>query len=47
MVLPAIKDNGNIHNGIIAGKLKGAIPAVTPRGNRILYVSMSFETLQN
>lgn len=21
---------GNIHNGIIAGKLKGAMPAVTP-----------------
>lgn len=38
---------GNIHNGIIAGKLNGAIPAVTPKGSTSEYVSMSFETFGN
>lgn len=33
------------HKGIIAGKLKGQIPAQTPRGSLILYVSMPFDTL--
>lgn len=27
-------DTGNIHKGIIAGKLNGAMPAVTPSGSR-------------
>jgi hypothetical protein len=31
-VLPAMRPTGNIQRGIIAGKLKGAIPAHTPRG---------------
>ena len=30
---------GNIHIGTIAGKLNGVIPATTPRGWRMLYVS--------
>ena len=30
----------NIHIGIIAGKLKGVIPAVTPRACRMEYISM-------
>ena len=30
--LPAVVAGGNIHSGIIAGKLKGAMPAHTPRG---------------
>jgi len=34
-VFPQIVPTGNIHNGIIAGKLKGAIPAQTPIG--VLY----------
>lgn len=33
-VFPQEIATGNIHNGIIAGKLNGAIPAVTPRGSR-------------
>lgn len=31
-VLPVTTPTGNIHNGIMAGKLKGQIPAHTPRG---------------
>ena len=31
---------GNIHRGIMAGKLKGAMPAQTPRGERKLVRSM-------
>mmetsp|Transcript_5182 Transcript_5182/g.12129 ORF Transcript_5182/g.12129 Transcript_5182/m.12129 type:complete len:240 (+) Transcript_5182:2088-2807(+) len=34
MELPQTAASGNIQRGIIAGKLKGAIPAVTPRGTR-------------
>mmetsp|Transcript_35611 Transcript_35611/g.84315 ORF Transcript_35611/g.84315 Transcript_35611/m.84315 type:complete len:240 (-) Transcript_35611:520-1239(-) len=34
MVLPVAVARGNIQRGIIAGKLKGAIPAVTPIGWR-------------
>ena len=32
MVFPQVIAKGNIHNGIIAGKLNGVIPAVTPNG---------------
>lgn len=39
-VLPHTTDNGNIHNGIITGKLNGAIPAHTPSGTLKLYVSI-------
>lgn len=35
---------GNIHNGIIAGKLNGQIPPVTPSGTRQDVMSMSFAT---
>ena len=31
-VLPQMSAMGNIHRGIMAGKLKGAMPAHTPRG---------------
>jgi hypothetical protein len=31
-VLPQVIDKGNIHNGIIVGKLKAATPAQTPNG---------------
>ena len=31
-VLPQMSAMGNIHSGIMAGKLKGAMPAQTPRG---------------
>lgn len=41
MVLPNVQAIGNIHKGIIAGKLKGQMPAVTPNGCRMLYVSIS------
>ena len=33
-VLPVTTPIGNIHSGIIAGKLNGAIPAHTPSGSR-------------
>mmetsp|Transcript_103361 Transcript_103361/g.269858 ORF Transcript_103361/g.269858 Transcript_103361/m.269858 type:complete len:200 (+) Transcript_103361:675-1274(+) len=33
-VLPAVHAGGNIHKGIMAGKLKGATPAHTPSGSR-------------
>lgn len=31
LVLPVVMATGNIHNGIIAGKLNGTMPAVTPK----------------
>jgi hypothetical protein len=34
------------HKGIIAGKLKGQIPAQTPGGSLMLYVSIPFDTLE-
>jgi hypothetical protein len=34
-VLPAAIAGAHIHMGTIAGKLKGVIPATTPRGWRI------------
>mmetsp|Transcript_597 Transcript_597/g.2120 ORF Transcript_597/g.2120 Transcript_597/m.2120 type:complete len:277 (+) Transcript_597:1909-2739(+) len=40
MVLPAAHAIGNIHSGIMAGKLNAHTPATTPRGWRKLYVSM-------
>ena len=33
-VLPATTASGNIHSGIITGKLNGGIPATTPTGKR-------------
>jgi hypothetical protein len=33
-VLPQVTDRGNIHSGIMAGKLNGVMPAHTPRGWR-------------
>jgi hypothetical protein len=33
------------HKGIIAGKLKGHIPAQTPRGSLMQYVSIPFDAL--
>jgi hypothetical protein len=33
-VFPKTTATGNIHNGIMAGKLKGVTPAVTPNGKR-------------
>jgi hypothetical protein len=42
-VFPHVMANGNIHSGIIAGKLKGVIPEVTPKGSLKEYISMSFE----
>src|SRR5436853_2573254 len=42
-VFPAAIARGNIHSGIIAGKLNGQIPETTPRGARIEYVSISLE----
>src|SRR5579875_3898630 len=35
-VLPQVIATGYIHSGTLAGKLKGAIPAQTPRGCRIV-----------
>jgi len=35
------------HMGIIAGKLNGVMPAVTPIGSRRLYVSMSWAMFGN
>lgn len=40
-VLPVVMATGKNHSGIIAGKLNGAIPAVTPSGSDNEYVSMS------
>ena len=36
---------GLTHKGIIAGKLKGQIPAHTPSGSLMLYTSIPFDTL--
>ena len=36
--------SGYIHIGTIAGKLNGVIPATTPSGWRIVYVSTPVET---
>lgn len=44
-VLPHVIAKGNIHNGHIAGKLKGATPAHTPNGTLKEYVSIPFEIL--
>lgn len=33
LVLPHVMATGNIHNGIMAGKLNGVMPAVTPERN--------------
>eukprot|EP00698_Gefionella_okellyi_P013677 TRINITY_DN3763_c0_g1_i1.p1 TRINITY_DN3763_c0_g1~~TRINITY_DN3763_c0_g1_i1.p1 ORF type:complete len:705 (-),score=165.84 TRINITY_DN3763_c0_g1_i1:76-2190(-) len=44
-VLPQVIAIGNIHRGIMAGKLKGVIPAQTPNGWRYEYRSMSLDTL--
>mmetsp|Transcript_20782 Transcript_20782/g.46535 ORF Transcript_20782/g.46535 Transcript_20782/m.46535 type:complete len:389 (-) Transcript_20782:258-1424(-) len=43
-VFPQTIDMGNIHSGIIAGKLKGAIPAHTPRGTRYEWMSTPVAT---
>ena len=37
--LPVTNATGNIHIGTIAGKLKGVIPATTPSGWRIIWLS--------
>ena len=47
MVFPAINAIGNIHNGIIAGKLNGQIPAVTPIGTLYDTISISFAIFCN
>jgi hypothetical protein len=44
---PAMRPTGNIHRGIMAGKLKGAMPAQTPRGTLYEYVSMPFDTFSS
>src|SRR6266446_5011025 len=43
-VFPQAMAMGNIHIGTIAGKLKGVIPAQTPRGWRTLQASMPVAT---
>ena len=43
-VLPQAMASGYIHIGTIAGKLNGVIPATTPSGWRIVYVSTPVET---
>ena len=43
-VLPLAIAIGNIHIGTITGKLKGVIPATTPRGCLIVQLSMLVET---
>ena len=42
-VLPQAMASGYIHIGTIAGKLNGVIPATTPSGWRIVYVSTPVE----
>ena len=39
-VFPKVIAKGIIHKGIIAGKLNGAIPAQTPKGNLYEWVSI-------
>ena len=43
-VFPAAMAIGNIHIGTMTGKLKGVIPATTPRGWRIVQLSMFVDT---
>mmetsp|Transcript_28350 Transcript_28350/g.92588 ORF Transcript_28350/g.92588 Transcript_28350/m.92588 type:complete len:315 (-) Transcript_28350:127-1071(-) len=43
-VFPHVTAIGNIHNGIIAGKLNGQMPAVTPSGCLMEYVSIRLLT---
>jgi len=43
-VLPAVHAGGNIHKGIIAGKLNGQMPPQTPRGTRYECTSTEFAT---
>mmetsp|Transcript_48691 Transcript_48691/g.143821 ORF Transcript_48691/g.143821 Transcript_48691/m.143821 type:complete len:235 (-) Transcript_48691:124-828(-) len=43
-VLPHTVDIGNIHSGIIAGKLNGAMPPHTPSGTRYEWMSMPVPT---
>ena len=43
-VLPQAIATGNIHIGTITGKLNGVMPATTPKGWRIVQLSMSVET---
>eukprot|EP00760_Papus_ankaliazontas_P005651 PhM_4_TR12695/c0_g1_i1/m.105198 len=47
IVLPHASAMGNIHSGIMAGKLKGQMPAVTPRGCLNEYRSMWWDTLSS
>ena len=44
---PAMRPTGNIHRGIMAGKVKGAMPAQTPRGTLYEYVSMPLDTFSS
>lgn len=39
---PATRATGNIHRGIMAGKLKGAMPAQTPRGTLYGHVRVGY-----
>ena len=43
-VLPAAMATGNIHMGTMTGKLKGVMPATTPKGWRSVQLSMPVET---
>ena len=42
--LPQASATGNIQHGTMHGKLKGVMPATTPRGWRIVQLSMPVET---
>ena len=42
--LPQARATGNIHNGTMAGKLNGVIPATTPKGWRRLWLSTRVPT---
>ena len=42
--LPAAMASGNIHIGTITGKLNGVMPATTPKGWRIVQLSMPVPT---
>jgi hypothetical protein len=46
-VLPHVIASGNIHKGIITGKLKGVIPAVIPSGSLKETISISLDTFYN
>ena len=43
-VLPHASATGNIHMGTMTGKLNGVMPATTPKGWRIVQLSMPVET---